>query len=161
MMTPAELVMAPAELVTRRRINPQRDEGATAVEVALILPVVIAVLFFVLYGALFFYYSAVADHVARSVARQVSIPVGQTGTSYPDATPGVVAADAKQTGGAMIPDPVSVTTTDAPAAGSPAEGDLVTVTVTYHLPVLSGLGHVIPGLTSITSITRSATERRQ
>jgi Flp pilus assembly protein TadG len=128
---------------------------------ALILPLVVAVMFFVLYGALFFYYSAVADHVARTVARQVSVPVGQTGTSYPDATAGAVAADAKQTGGSLIPAPDGVTTSSSPTSGTPAEGDLVTVTVTYQLPVLSQLGHIIPGMTGITSITRSATERRQ
>lgn len=153
-------MMAPAKLVTDRRRQP-RDEGATAVEMALILPLVVAVLFFVLYGALFFYYSAVADHVARSVARQVSVPVGQTGTSYPDASPGVVVADAKDASGTYMPTPSSVTTTASPVSATPAEGDLVTVTVTYQLPVLSGLGHLVPGLSSIASITRSATERRQ
>jgi Flp pilus assembly protein TadG len=154
-------MMKRAELTMSRRSDARRDEGATAVELALILPVVLAVLFFILYGALFFFYSAVADHVARSVARQVSVPVGQTGTSYPDASAGVVAADAKKTGGSLIPDPSTVTTTTLPASATPAEGDLVTVTVTYHLPVLSDLGHIIPGLSSITTITRSSTERRQ
>jgi Flp pilus assembly protein TadG len=145
----------------RATADERRDSGATAVEFALILPVVISVLFFTLYGALFFYYSAVADHVARSVARQVSIPVGQTGTAYPDATPGAVATDAKNTGGSLIPTPTGVTTVSAPASGTPEEGDLVTVSVTYHLPVLSQLSNLIPGLSGIDTLTRSATERRQ
>jgi hypothetical protein len=45
----------------------------------------------------------------------------------------------------------------SPATADPDEGDLVTVTVTYKLPVLS----MIPGLSSIDSISRSASERRQ
>jgi Flp pilus assembly protein TadG len=139
----------------------ESDSGATAVEFALVFPVVVSVLFFTLYGALFFFYSAIADHVARSVAREVSIPVGQTGTAYPDATPGVVAEDAKQTAGSLIPTPSDVSTTSEPATSTPQEGDLVTVTVTYRLPVLTELSSVIPGLSGIDSLTRSATDRRE
>jgi len=131
------------------------------VEFALIFPVVVSVLFFTLYGALFFYYSAVADHVSRSVARQVSIPTGQTGTAYPDANPGTVTADAQQVAGSLIPAPTDVSTATSPASGTPQEGDLVTVTVTYNLPVLSQLSSVIPGLSGIATISRSSTERRQ
>jgi Flp pilus assembly protein TadG len=145
-------------LMSRRRTN--NDSGATAVEMAMILPVLMLTLFFSLYGAMYFFYSAVADHVARSVARQVSIPVGQTGSAYPDATPGTVADDAAKTAGSLLPNPTSVTTSSLPA-GAAAEGDLVTVTVTYKLPVLSQLGSLVPGLTGIETITRASTERRQ
>lgn len=150
---------SPAALLKRRTVT--SDDGATAVETAMILPVVLAVLFFSLYGALYFYYSAIADHVARSVARTVSIPVGQTGTSYPDATPGTVTEDADKTGGSLIPDPTSVTTTNRGGNAAPQEGDLVTVTVTYKLPALTQLAGLVPGLSGIDTITRSVTERRQ
>jgi Flp pilus assembly protein TadG len=144
-----------------KRRDPVPEAGATAVETAMILPVVFAVLFFSLYGALYFYYSAIADHVARSVARTVSIPVGQTGTAYPDATPGTVTQDADNVGGSLIPNPTSVTTTNKPGNGTPAEGDLVTVTVTYKLPALSQFVGLIPGVSNTETITRSVTERRQ
>jgi hypothetical protein len=127
----------------------------------MILPVVFMVLFFSLYGALYFYYSAIADHVARSVARTVSIPVGQTGTAYPDASAGTVTQDADHVGGSLIPNPTSVTTSNQPAGGAAQEGDLVTVTVTYKLPALSALVGLVPGVSNTETITRSVTERRQ
>jgi Flp pilus assembly protein TadG len=136
----------------RRRTD---DRGAAAVEFALVLPLLVALLFFALYGALFFYYSAVADHVARTVAREMSIP---TGGAYPDAQ---AQADADKATGTLMPDPSSVTVTPKPADGAPQTGDLVTVTIDYKLPVLSQLASVIPGLSSIDTLSRTATERRQ
>lgn len=138
-----------------------RDEGATALEFAIVLPVVLAVCFFALYGGMFFFYSAVADHVARAVARQVSIPTGQSGSAYPDATAGTVLSDAKSAAGTLLPNPTSAVATSSPTTSTPAQGDLVTVTVSYQLPVLSQLATVIPGLTAMDSISRSASERRQ
>lgn len=145
----------------RRRGAVAPDEGATAMEFAIVLPVVIAVCFMALYGAMYFFYSAVADHVARSVARQVSIPTGQSGSAYPDATAGTVTSDAKSAAGSLLPDPTSAVASSSPSTGTPAAGDLVTVTVTYKLPVLSDLGSLIPGLSSISSVSSSASERRQ
>ena len=147
-------------ICTARQRLARRDEGTTAVEFALVFPVVAMVCFAALYGALFFFYSAVADHVANSVARQVSIPLGQTGTAYPDATPGTVASDAARAAGSLLPNPTSVTTSSLPT-GTAHEGGLVTVTVTYKLPVLGTLGGLVPGLSGIETITSSATERRQ
>ncbi|HVU61870.1 MAG TPA: TadE/TadG family type IV pilus assembly protein [Mycobacteriales bacterium] len=144
-------------ICTARQRLARRDEGTTAVEFALVFPVVAMVCFAALYGALFFFYSAVADHVARSVARKVSIPVGQSGSAYPDATAGTVMTDAKNAAGSLIPDPTSAVATKAPATGTPKQGDFVTVTVTYKLPLFSSL----PGLSALDTITRSASERRQ
>jgi hypothetical protein len=110
---------------------------------------------------MFFYYSAVADHVARSVARQVSIPIAQTGSGYPDASAATVLNDARADAGGLIAAPTSAVATSSGATSTPQEGDLVTVTVTYQLPVLSQLASVVPGLSAISTITRSATERRQ
>jgi len=144
-----------------------REEGATALEFALVLPIIVVVTFFALYGAMFFFYSAMADHVARSVARQVSIPTGQSGSSYPDANPTTVLTDVKNAAGSLIPDPSPSCGTDQTGATShgrsatPRQGDLVTVTVTYKLPLLSQLASAVPGLSSIECITRSASERRQ
>lgn len=137
--------------------NLKKDEGATALEFALVFPVVAFVCFMALYGAMFFYYGAVADHVARSVARQVSIPVGQSGSAYPDATAGTIATNAKKAAGGLLPNPTSATATRAPATGTPKQGDFVTVTVTYKLPLFSS----IPGFSSLDTITRSSSARRQ
>ena len=140
----------------QRRRAAAKEEGATAVEFALIFPLVVLVCFFALYCGLFFFYSAVADHVARTVARQVSIPVGATGTTYPDANPATVVSDAKSAAGSLIPNPSAAIATSSPT-GTPSAGDLVTVSVTYKLPVISGF----PGFSSLATITRSASERRQ
>ncbi|HWC35574.1 MAG TPA: TadE family protein [Mycobacteriales bacterium] len=139
----------------------RRDEGATAVELAIVLPVVVAVCFFALYGAMFFFYGAVADHVARSVARQVSIPTGQSGSAYPDASAATVLSDAKSAASGLLPDPTSAAATSSGHGATPVQGDLVTVTVTYKLPLLSNLATVIPGLSSISTVSSSASERRQ
>jgi Flp pilus assembly protein TadG len=138
-----------------------RDEGATALEFAIVLPVLLAVCFFALYGAMFFFYGALADHVARTVARQVSIPIAQSGSGYPDASAATVVADAKSAVGSLMPNPTSAVAASSPATGTPAQGDLVTVTVTYKLPLLSNLATVVPGLSAIDTISRSASERRQ
>ncbi|HVV77571.1 MAG TPA: TadE/TadG family type IV pilus assembly protein [Mycobacteriales bacterium] len=147
--------------VEHRRCARRDDEGATALEFALVLPVVVAVCFFAIYGAMFFFYSAVADHVARTVARQVSIPTTNSGTTYPDSSAATVLSDAKSAAGTLIPNPTTAVATSLPSSGTPEQGDLVTVTVTYKLPLLSGLGGLVPGLSSIDSISRSASERRQ
>jgi Flp pilus assembly protein TadG len=138
------------------RAASKKDEGTTAIEFSLVLPVIVTTVFFALYGALYFYYGAIADHVARSVARQVSIPTGQTGSAYPDGNAATVKADAKSAAGTLIPTPTNVTTTSLPATSTPSEGDMVTVTVTYKLPVLSMFGW-----SGLDTITRSASERRQ
>jgi Flp pilus assembly protein TadG len=147
-------------VTSKRRGSWRRDEGATALEFAIVLPVVLAVVFFALYGAMYFFYGAIADHVARTVVRQVSIPISGN-TDYPDLHSGMVLADAKAAAGTLIPNPTTVTTSSLPSIGAPAEGDFVTVTVTYKLPVLDQLASMIPGMSSIDTITRSASERRQ
>ncbi len=147
-------------LAQRLRAAAKRDDGATALEFAIVLPVVVAVMFFALYGAMYFFYGAIADHVARTVAREVSIPIAGN-SDYPDEHSGMVAADANSAAGSLMPNPTSVTTSSQPSTGNPEQGDFVTVTVTYKLPLLDQLGSVIPGLSSIDTMTRSASERRQ
>lgn len=139
----------------------KRDEGATALEFAIVSPVVLAVIFFALYGAMYFFYGAIADHVARTVARQVSIPISQTGSGYPDSNQTTLQNDAKSAAGSLIPNPTTVSAVSSGSTGTPQEGDFVTVTVTYKLPVLDQLASLIPGMSALDSITRSASERRQ
>jgi Flp pilus assembly protein TadG len=144
-----------------RRDDLGDDTGATALEFAMVFPIVLMVSFFALYGAMYFYYSAVAGHVARTVTRQLSIPVGQTGNTYPVEDSASLMALADKTGGAMIPNVTDATAHNQGNDSTPDEGDLVTVTITYKLPVMSQLASMIPGLSAIDTITQSATERRQ
>lgn len=128
------------------------DAGATAVEFALVAPIVFLLIFAALYGGFYYYYAAVSAHVARAVARDASIP--QHG-SYPTAAEEKVVAD--NVGGAMIPSPTSVTLDPNPAVG---EGNAVTVSVTYDLPLLDFLGRTMPFVPMPSSVvTRSVTVR--
>lgn len=146
-----------------RRLNPHgdRDSGATAVEFALVFPVVLVAMMFAIYGAMFFYYNAVGGHVARTIARKLSIPVGQTGSGYPGQDATSLTTDAHNAAGTLIPDPTSASAHSQGNDATPEEGDLVTVTITYQLPVLSQLSSLVPGLSGISTISQSATERRQ
>ena len=112
------------------------DSGATAVEFALVAPIVFLLIFGALYGAVYAYYSAVAAHVARAVARDAAIP--EHGV-YPSTADEVTVAD--HATGTMMPNPTSVSVTPTPAVG---EGNAVTVTVTYELPALVQIGRVFP-----------------
>jgi len=112
------------------------DAGATAIEFALVAPVVILLVFTALYGAVYAYYSAVAAHVARAVSRDASIPDHGV---YPSAANEVTVAN--NASGTMMPNATSVTVTPTPAVG---EGNAVAVTVTYDLPALARIGAVLP-----------------
>ena len=142
----------------------QRDErGATAVEFALVAPIVLMFILFTMYGGFAVFYGAVADHVARTVARQVSIPTSSDGMSYPDqgsSGQATVRADANKAAGTLLPNPDSVTVTSARPQAGP--GDEVTVTVTYKpsaLGFLKGVMWFLPG--GKDQITRTATARRE
>lgn len=138
----------------------KRDEGATAIEFALVLPVLLAIVLFTLYGALYLYYAAVAEHVARAAVRDATLPA-HGNSSYPSDTD--VYDAAKAAGGALMPDPTSVQVSEpADASNPPREGDPVTVTVTYQLPAVATVARTLWFLpTPTSSITRSATGRRE
>ena len=141
------------------RPHSSRDDGATAIEVALILPVFLATVLMTLYGGLYLYYAAVAEHVARHAVRDATLPVSGTST-YP--TTGQVYTDAKTTGGPLIPAPTSVSLASNPSSGDPREGDEVTVTVTYQLPAVQSVANMMWFLPAPrTTVTRTATGRRE
>ena len=136
-----------------------RDEGATAIEVALVLPAFLAIVLMTLYGGLYLYYAAVAEHVARHAVRDATLPVSGTST-YPST--GQVYTDAKSTGGALIPAPTSVSLASTPSSSVPREGDEVTVTVTYQLPAVQAVANALWFLPKPrTTVTRTATGRRE
>lgn len=140
--------------------NGKRDEGATAIEFALVLPVLLAIVLFTLYGALYLYYAAVAEHVARSAVRDATLPT-QGNSTYPSDS--AVYTAAKDAGSALMPDPTSVQVTEpSDASNPPREGDPVTVTVTYQLPAVATVARALWFLPTPTStITRTATGRRE
>ena len=128
------------------------DAGAAAVEFALVAPIVILLVFAALYGAMYCYYSAVASHVARVVARDAAIPDHGV---YPSTADEIVVADGAT--GTMMPDPTSVTVSPTPAVGA---GNAVTVTVTYELPALVRIGAALPFLPQPDGVvSRSVTVR--
>ena len=139
------------------------ERGATAVEFAIVTPIVLMFFIFAMYGGFLVFYNAVGDHVARTVVRQVSIPVSRSGTDYPDqgASGGTTVNDsAKKAAGSLLPDPTSVTVTSARDSVSP--GDEVTVTVTYKVSVLGFLSHAMWFLPNADdTVTRTATARRE
>jgi Flp pilus assembly protein TadG len=143
----------------RRLPNCSRDDGATAIEVALVLPMFLATVLMTFYGGLYLYYAAVAEHVARHAVRDATLPMSGTST-YP--TTDQVYATAKSTGGALIPAPTTVSLASTPYDDPPREGDEVTVTVTYHLPAVQAVADALWFLPKPpTDVTRTATGRRE
>jgi Flp pilus assembly protein TadG len=129
----------------------RKDEGATAVEFAIVAPVVFILLFVVIYAGMYYFYAAVADHVARAVARDASIPSHGV---YPSETD--ESAVAQQVTGRLMPAPTSVGLSATPRA---AEGNELTVTVTYDVPGLANLGRLLPFLPTSGTLTRTVTVR--
>jgi Flp pilus assembly protein TadG len=131
--------------------RPREDEGATALEFALVAPIVLVLVFAVIYAGMYFFYAAVADHVARVVAHDASIPNHHVYPSTDDER--AVAEDAA---GSLLPAPTSVALSPTPSA---AEGNELTVTVTYDLPGLSAIGGLMPFLPTSGTLTRTVTVR--
>lgn len=128
-----------------------KDEGATAVEFALVAPIVFLLIFIVIYVGMYYFYAALADHVARTVARDASIPSHGV---YPSASNEItVANNAAQP---LLPAPTNVALAPTPA---PGEGNELTVTVDYDLPGLATLGRLLPFLPKSGRLSRSVTVR--
>lgn len=146
-----------AELMTVRR----DERGATAVEFAIILPLVILFVGLLLFGGFYALYASTADHAASEAARYASIRQGNSNSApYPTA-----AEIAERVNGDVLPGfvpdaEVSLTT----LSEVPNEGDRVTVTIRLvDLPVLNVASKFLSavGLTGFDDITRTASERRQ
>ena len=128
-----------------------KDDGATAVEFALVAPVVFLLIFVVVYAGMYYFYAAVADHVARAVARDASIPNHRVYPSDADET-----TVAQHAAGTLLPSPTSVALSSTPR---PAEGNELTVTVTYDIPGLSTVGQPLPFLPKSGTLSRTVTVR--
>jgi Flp pilus assembly protein TadG len=129
----------------------RKDTGATAVEFALVAPVVFLLIFAVVFAGMYFFYAAVADHIAREVARDASIP---SHGAYP--TESDERTVASNSAGTLLPAP---TTVDLTPTTTPGEGNELTVTVTYDVPGLAAVGQLLPFLPKSGQLTRTVTVR--
>ncbi len=117
------------------------DEGATAVETALVLPLLLLVLGGVLVLGLHATYAALAGHAAEVALRKATL---RTSAGYPTAA----AVDASvrslavssALGTPSAPVEVDVTSTTARRR----QGDRVTVTVTYDVAAIRTAGSWLP-----------------
>lgn len=130
----------------------RNDVGATAIELALVLPVALTLIVVVLYLGMYFFYAATAEHVARAVGRDASIPSHHV---YPSQSDEMTVAENAAWGLKMKPTAISLT--PVPAVG---EGNALTVTVTYRLPGLAKVGQLLPFLPHPSGeLSRSVTVR--
>jgi Flp pilus assembly protein TadG len=136
----------------------QQDAGAVAVEFALVFPVFLAIVGFMLAVGLRAIYVALAEHEVREAAREASIRTTSSPVSpYPDQVDRTaLCADAAPPIGGVRYTPASdCSVVNLPATSSPGEGDVVTVTVTWRLPMLESFFGWVPG----TSLDALATIR--
>jgi Flp pilus assembly protein TadG len=138
----------------------RRDEGATAVEVAIVLPVVLAFVGMILFGALYGLFSSTTDNVARRAARYATTRTGSSASApYPTAAQ-VSSFVAGRTPGFMGTPQVATTSTGTD------EGSIVTVSVTFpEMPELRAVGSFMAlvgvDVRSASTISRSASGRRE
>lgn len=131
------------------------DRGATALELALLAPLLLTIVGGLLVFGLRSFYGGVADYSAKEAARHASIPDGTRTAdgrrAYPsEAAVGAAAASAVP-GILGAPSAVEVcppTCTPACSSCSSREGQPVAVTVTWDVPVLTAALSLVPFLNS-------------
>ena len=143
----------------------RRDEsGATAVEFALVLTLVVSLFGMLLLLGLRLVYAGLADHAAQVALRTAAV---RTHSGYPSDRQVKAAVDDLYPNG-LIVDPMTVAVTPSSqsvrSVSNTHQGETVTVTVTYDVPALTAvvsLANVIgvPGLGDLSVITRTATGR--
>jgi Flp pilus assembly protein TadG len=144
------------------------ERGASAVELALVLPILMSVLGIVLTTGLRMVYVGLAEHEARTVVRTASIRTTSSSSSpYPDNTAANRLALCGQgaislPGTTFSPSTGCVITKD-PNVSSPSEGDLVTVTLTYQATIIQKFVGWLPAniLNGLSTITASASASRE
>jgi len=125
----------------------RRNEGVAAVELALVLPLLLVILFGIIDFGLYFYNDLQLTHVARDAARHLT--VGQEGD-----------ADAAIDNATLVS--TTITSRDLDA-GSHANDATVTLTATYQTltPLPAMLGFFGGGLGSTMDINATAIMRRE
>lgn len=149
--------------MTARRNDPglSDERGATAVELAIILPLVLLFVGLLLFGGFYALYASTADHAASEAARYASIRQGNSSSApYPTEAEVAAMVNADVLPG-FVPDAEILLTS---LSEDPNEGDRVTVTIHLEdLPVLSIASGFLSavGLDGFDDITRTASGRRQ
>lgn len=120
------------------------DDGATAVEVALVLPLLLMLLGGILVFGLRMTYGALATHTAEVGLRDATL---RTSAGYPsesDVRDGVEAMAITD----LLGDPDSVTLAVTSTTTRKRQGDRVTVTVAYDVPAVRAAAGIVPFLSS-------------
>ncbi len=133
--------------MTSRLRSGQR--GATALEVALLIPLLVSAIAMVAATGLRMLYLGLAEHEARTMARIAGIRTTSSQTSpYPDNT---AAARLTLCGRGAMPVPgatynpsTNCQIVKEPNLSSPSEGDLVTVMLSYRVTPIQGLVGWLP-----------------
>lgn len=137
----------------------RRDDGATAVEFALVLPFLLLLLGFILLGGFYALFSSLIGDAARQGARAASIRKGNTlSSAYP------ALADVEVAVKDALPSFVPSSDLEVSVEGTAAEGARVVVTVRApDLPFLTAFDGWLNavGIEGISTIERSASLRRQ
>jgi Flp pilus assembly protein TadG len=136
------------------------ERGATAVEFALIAPLVLFLIGALLALGFYGVFNAIVQNAVREAARFAAVPVDPYADLYPseDAVRAHLVAEAPSVMGS--PSSFALRRT---GGSSPGNGDIVTVTVTYRTPVLSSIKGLLQGagLGGLIEISRSASARME
>ncbi len=100
----------------RRPLSPHESRGAVAVELALVLPILVLLVFGIIEFGRGYHAKAALAHAAREAVREAALDIGDPATTARNAAP--------------LLDGASMTVTVDPA-GSCVIGEDVTVTLTY------------------------------
>jgi Flp pilus assembly protein TadG len=125
------------------------QRGASALEFALLLPMLLSVMAMVLATGLRMMYAGLAEHEARTLARTTGIRTTSSSASpYPDDTSAHRLTLCGQ-GAIAVPGATFNPSTDCsivkqPNSAVPMEGDIVTVTLTYRLTAVQALVGWLP-----------------
>jgi Flp pilus assembly protein TadG len=122
------------------------DTGATAVEVALVLPVLLLLLGGVLAFGLHLTYSALAGHTAEVALRKATL---RTSTGYPTAAQVDASVRAMPLTNLLGDPSAPVELTVVSTTGRQRQGDRVTVTVSYDVPALRAAAGAVFGLRGV------------
>lgn len=130
----------------------ESQRGATALEMAIVAPVLFALVFGLFALAMRGFTGAMVQHAARETAREMSLH---------DVEPSLAAATARA--GEELPSFIEDGFASGSVSGTRDPGTTVTVELTYDVAWLGRIAAVVPGLDAgdFAAVTRSASARRE